>query len=206
MRYDLTTEAGRRAYDAEERDIPGYGGIYSITRDGRHVYSRWFGRRREIAISREAANDFRAIVQLILNGRRRRRRVAHLVILTFKGSRPYPGATVDHIDRNNQNDHVDNLRYLTLAKNSGLSADARRGVTYRSHTEADVLDMRRRHAAGERVASIAASYDIRVAHLYQAMKKTHFSKKDRMERKGPGRETFASVSTAVPVPTDKDVA
>lgn len=42
--------------------------------------------------------------------------VHHLVAKTFNGACP-PGHTIDHIDRNKQNNHINNLRYISHRDN-----------------------------------------------------------------------------------------
>jgi hypothetical protein len=54
-----------------------------------------------------------------------------LVVYNFIGSRPQ-GLQIDHIDRNNQNNQLDNLRYVTPKENSKNTKNFRNGKPRRN--------------------------------------------------------------------------
>ena len=87
-------------------DIEGYEGRYSISNMGR-VYSHWY----EIIMIPQLRNGYPR-VQFKLNGKHKNFTVHNLVWDTFVGNRQGE-LTVDHIDRNPQNNNISNLRLAT---------------------------------------------------------------------------------------------
>jgi len=70
-------------------------------------------------------------VNLYVDGRSRTFHVHTLIALTFLGPRP-AYQVIDHIDRNHQNNSVENLRYLTITESNKNRGRLGKG---KSHTE-----------------------------------------------------------------------
>jgi hypothetical protein len=90
----------------------------------------------------------------------RPRNVAHvhrLVALAFVGPRP-DGAEVCHINGIKRDNRAANLRYGTRSDNQ--QDRTRHGTNGHKLTAADVFVIRERRAAGEKIAAIAADFEI----------------------------------------------
>lgn len=134
----------------EWRAIPGYEGLYSITRDGRvwsHIKKLW----RKLHI----ANSGYITVNLKVKGRQRTLFIHSLVLLTWGPPRPSLEHEVNHCDGDKLNNIVTNLEWMTHPQNIshafsiGLSKQL--GVRHWNArlTEAEVLEIRHRYANGE---------------------------------------------------------
>ncbi|TMZ72777.1 hypothetical protein EMG21_26050 [Klebsiella pneumoniae] len=99
--------------EIEWRDIPGYEGLYQVSNTGefRRV---WANKTTPKALHTDRAGYKRA--KLYKNGKARTVLVAVAVAEAFIGPRP-DGMEVCHNDGNNQNNHVNNLRYDTPLNN-----------------------------------------------------------------------------------------
>lgn len=108
------------------KDIPGYEGIYQastfgnirtvdgkITSNKRYATRRWKSR---ILKGRGDNYNTGKRVNLWKNGKSKDCLVARIVATTFLGFPP-EGFTVNHIDGNRLNNHIDNLEWLSLADN-----------------------------------------------------------------------------------------
>lgn len=108
------------------KDIPGYEGIYQassfgnirtcdgkITSNKRHGVRHW---RSRILKGRGDNPKTGKRVNLWKYGKPKEFLVARLVALTFFGAPP-DGYTVNHIDGNRFNNHIDNLEWLSRADN-----------------------------------------------------------------------------------------
>lgn len=81
---------------------------------------------------------------------------ARIICDAWHGPAPFPGAFVDHINRNRRDDRPENLRWVTPAENAIRGTDhhnARLAPT-------DIIDIINRRAQGKTQASIAASYNL----------------------------------------------
>ena len=87
----------------ELTDIPGYQGLYAITKDG-DVWSYISNK----FLSPYIKNGY-LIVTLFKNKQRKKWFVHRLLALTYIPN-PENKATVDHIDRNPLNNNIENLR------------------------------------------------------------------------------------------------
>lgn len=130
----------------EWRDIPGYEGLYRVSRAGRiwsvpRVVSTSHGRYRPIEgriLKPLVTRQGYLRVALSKNGRRAHLFVHRLVALAFLGEPP-AGTVVCHNDGNPQNNHVANLRWDTQSNNQldavyhGTHAKSRRKVCPRGH-------------------------------------------------------------------------
>jgi hypothetical protein len=159
-------------YPNEEwRDIPRSIG-YQASNLGR-IRSRWVsgkGRRGSylgdawhVLKPHRMANG-KQLVSILVDGVRKTRSVHQLVLEAFVGPRP-PDMECRHLDGNPANNRLDNLAWGTHQENID---DKRRHGTNRygeDHplsylTEADVVAIRERRAAGERVGDISRSTGI----------------------------------------------
>jgi hypothetical protein len=108
------------------KDVPGYEGIYQastfgnirtvegkITSSKRYATRRWKSR---ILKGRGERYNPGKRVSLWKDGKVKDWLVARLVATTFLGVPP-DGFTVNHIDGNRLNNHIDNLEWLSLADN-----------------------------------------------------------------------------------------
>lgn len=165
--------------DEEWRDVPGYEGFYSVSS---------FGRVRREAVPGSThptqhllkpglTRGYRS-VRLIKGGRVKFWTVHKLVALAFVGPRP-DSYVVNHKDGDKLNNRPENLEYCTNddnmrhASETGLmSSGARHGLLTkiatlrgeRHHlakvTEAQVLDIRHKHAQGQSFHSLSREYRI----------------------------------------------
>jgi hypothetical protein len=146
---------------SERRAIPGHGGAYAVTSDGRVFTTRpHSGRHRPLSITDHPPRELRGT---LLNGYRRVELnseagrkcifVHRLVAEAFIG--PYPdGLVINHKDGNQLNNHASNLEYVTQAENvrhswrTGLvkGGEARGAAKL---TEAQVLMIRSRYESGK---------------------------------------------------------
>lgn len=107
----------------EWKDIPGWEGLYCASNFGRflalsRIVPKHHGHRRvepHLLIPSIHRNGY--IKLTFCAGRKRKTVLAHrLVAMTFIPN-PYNKPTIDHIDRNRQNNKVENLRWCTLSEN-----------------------------------------------------------------------------------------
>lgn len=68
-------------------------------------------------LSQKTAKDKAMRVELWKDGKHKTVLVHRIVALTFLGEPPEPDMTVNHIDGNRKNNHVENLEWLSLADN-----------------------------------------------------------------------------------------
>lgn len=106
------------------KDIKGYEG-YQVSNKGRirtcnkTTYSQLHGIRhwKDRIIKQKTAQDKAMRVELWKDGKGKTVLVHRIVALTFLGEPPQPNMTVNHIDGNRKNNHVENLEWLSLADN-----------------------------------------------------------------------------------------
>jgi hypothetical protein len=117
-------------------DIPGYDGMYRISKDGDIIsLKRSTIQKRKIQTNK---NGYSYIV-LTANGIPKVEFIHRLLYRTFVGEIP-ENLVIDHIDRNQKNNSIDNLRLVTMSVNSqnisrvinakGASYDKRKKVWY----------------------------------------------------------------------------
>ena len=106
------------------KDIKGYEG-YQVSSEGRirthnkttytekHGIRHWQNR----ILSQKTAKDKAMRVELWKDGKHKTVLVHRIVALTFLGEPPEPNMTVNHIDGNRKNNHIENLEWLSLADN-----------------------------------------------------------------------------------------
>ena len=157
------------------RVIPGYpryaidesGTVLSICFIGRMGKNRlWSDATRVKPLTDSGGYQF---VRLTHDGCRRRIFVHRLVLLTFVSPCP-DGMQCRHLDGNKDNNHVSNLEWGTKSQNErdkilhgtfGIGED---GGNAKLKT-ADVLEIRRRAANGERTVDIAKDFTVHPGHI-----------------------------------------
>lgn len=159
----------------EWRPVEGYGGAYEVSNLGRvrsfKVWGSWGATSEAYRILKPATHNSRKrgtnYLKVILcrNGERHQRLVHRLVLEVFVGPPPTLVHQAAHRDGDAQNNRVDNLYWATPAENA--ADNVRLGVSARGElqgnaklTTADVLEIRRRVAAGEVQHRVAADYGI----------------------------------------------
>lgn len=125
--------------------------------------ARCQGSRQQILKpARTARKTWRWQVAFSAAGRRRSFTVAQVVALAFLGPRS-PEKEINHKDGDRLNDRADNLEYVMLQQNRehAVRFDLMSHVTRRSKlTPQDVVEIRRRRAAGESRRSVAVAFGI----------------------------------------------
>ena len=94
------------------KDIKGYDGKYQISTKGR-VWSV----NRQIYLKQKDVNGYKKVCLMAPNGKKKYEYVHRLVALHFIDN-PEGKPEVDHIDRNRENNNVENLRWLTKSENN----------------------------------------------------------------------------------------
>lgn len=112
-------------------------------------------------------------------GDRRLVRVHVLVAETFIGPRP-AGMQIAHADGNPTNNAIGNLRYATAGENNRDKIAHGRSLRGAAHNMArlaaeQVLEIRRRAAAGEHVPSLAVEFNISRRHAYQIVERVRWA-------------------------------
>lgn len=109
------------------KDIPGYEGLYQISNYGNvkrlkfahvdtHGNTTWINKEKIL----KPKKDKKGYLFVRLgNGTKQTKnfKIARLVACCFISSPPFEKAQVDHIDRNNQNNMVENLRWVSNKEN-----------------------------------------------------------------------------------------
>ena len=95
--------------------VPGFGGEFEVSRDGkvRNVITQ-----RHLVACPSKSRQNRLKISLYRYGQRHSFWVARLVLMAHVGPPPFPGAEADHIDFNTQNDCVENLEWVTRQENA----------------------------------------------------------------------------------------
>jgi hypothetical protein len=99
------------------KSIPGYVGSYSISKSGKVRNDR-----TNKTLKWSVSTEHYPSVELWVNNKRKRIAIHILVALTYIGERPN-GTEVMHLDGNNQNPALDNLRYGSKGCNAAFKID-----------------------------------------------------------------------------------
>jgi len=145
------------------KDIPGYEGMYQAST---------FGNIRECATQRilpQYSHETKGGKYYLRCGFSHVCHIVHRLIAVTFIANPENKRYVDHIDFNEQNNHVENLRWVTAKENTAHSVDDGRiylksGMTGNSHpkskfTEVEVREMKRMRSMGIRYKKIAALFN-----------------------------------------------
>lgn len=143
----------KEALDAGVKDIPGYEGRYSISRDGR-VWS-WLGIKWLKGVVKGNNKPYE-YVTLSIDNIPRSVKICVLVLETYIGPRPL-GMFALHRD-DTLRDHLDNLYWGTRQQNLEDSWINSRVKTKLG--ESDVREIRRRSELGESRASLGREYGV----------------------------------------------
>lgn len=94
------------------RDVPGYSGIYSVSRDGR-IFSHTSNRE----MSKTPDRDGYLLVSLSNCGRVKKAKIHRVVIESWGDVRPSPKHECNHINGDKADNRVENLEWVTRAQN-----------------------------------------------------------------------------------------
>lgn len=138
---------------------------YAIQRDG----VVWTCRKRPAWVrKRLCRNDGYLAVKLHVGGKQICKRVCVLVLLTYKGPKPFPKAVCRHLDGVKDNNTDTNLEWSTVTQNNRDTVLHGRHFTARGvescHaklTNEQVLEIRKRCEAGEVHERIAEDYGVK---------------------------------------------
>jgi hypothetical protein len=106
----------------EWRAIPGFEGLYSVSRSGevrRDIPTRGFGGRARagrVMSQKLCANGYRSVSLYPEQGKQQQIHVHRLVASAFLGVPPR-GLVVNHKDGDKANNHLENLEYVTPSQN-----------------------------------------------------------------------------------------
>ncbi len=152
------------------RTVPGFGGMYSVTADGRV----WSVRLQRFLNPSRHSQGYRE-VRVTQDGVKKTVLVHRLVALAWVPN-PCPESwkCVNHLNGDKTDNRVENLEWCDHGMNqrhavaTGLNkptdahreAARRMGLATRSLSEDQVREMRQRHASGQTVVSIAREFSI----------------------------------------------
>ena len=126
---------------------------------------------RQLVLCRTGSGRRYPSVLLHAGGKRRTRHVHRLVLEAFLGPCP-EGREACHNDGDATNNNLSNLRYDTRsAHQQDIIRHGRRprGITAYGGklTDADVMEIRRRHAAGESQTDLGKCYSVTQTHIWR---------------------------------------
>lgn len=154
--------------EKEWRDIPGYEGLYKISKDG-DVYSVI----SDILLKTHMRKDGYLAFGLYKDGKRKTCYVHRTVALAFIGKRP-DGLCVNHKDGVKTNNRVDNLEYITQGENvehavrMGLSNYKGENSYFSKLINSDINKIRRLLDSRKfSVLEIAKMFDVKANTIYR---------------------------------------
>lgn len=128
----------------DSKPVPGFEGLYSVSRDGQ-VYNDKTGR-----VLAHQPKDGYSRVLFRKGGKRKSMYVGHVVLLAFVGPRPAKHKC-QHLDGDVNNNRLSNLAWVPR--------DTRKhGAGVRKLTDGQVLELRLRRAAGEKIRVLAEEF------------------------------------------------
>lgn len=146
----------------EWRDIPSYEGRYAITRDGRvwshgGSFANQYNKPRWL--SRSISNNGYPIVILQKGPRQKRTFLVHrLVILVWGPPQPSPKHECNHRNGIKTDASIGNLEWVLRWENFQHAMTT--GLMHARFTAADIIQIRQRHADGERAAELAREFNV----------------------------------------------
>lgn len=161
--------------EEEWRPCPDYEGLYEVSSDGRVRNSRtgYVIKARRGSCGYAEVGLFRSVKD---GGNHRTKSVkVHRLVARAFVPNPEDKREVNHIDTNRMNPAAANLEWMDKYENHAHSASLGK---YRAETNPKrakklppeaIEDCRRRRAAGESVASLAAAYDVTDVSIYRVL-------------------------------------
>lgn len=158
------------------KDIPWANGFYEVSNLGRvrskqRIYMRGNG-RQFTASARDVPthwHDGYQRVRLNVPGFPKWHTVQKLVMETFEGPRP-PGMLIRHLDGDSTHNAFSNLRYGTNAENQAdrlAHGTANIHVASRVLNDSQIVEMRKRRAAGEGLKALSGDYGVTKSYVTQ---------------------------------------
>lgn len=158
------------------KSVPGFGGLYEASSEGRIRNVRIFGRGKSgpklNTLWVEKENYLRVALR---KNKKARHYYVHTVILdTFIGPKP-EGCVACHNDGDGKNNRIENLRWDTQKNNE---ADKRKHGTAMlgpKHHQAklsylDIKEILRRHRLGEKTKILAADFEVTTATISRTVR------------------------------------
>ena len=152
--------------------IPGFPG-YEASDDGNvrsldRVVEFRDGRRRRFSGKVLKPNKWREYRVLVLrdeDGRRRTALVARFVLMAHRGPKPFPAAVIRHLNDDSSDDRLENLAWGTRLENTADRIRNGNDFCGEKHprsllTDADVVAIREKVAAGRRQREVAVRYGV----------------------------------------------
>ena len=99
----------------EFRKIPSLKFMYEVSEDGRIFRNVKSKKQNKIKVDYHHSKAGYCVTFVNIKGVTKRIMIAHVVAECWLGEKP-EGLEVDHIDRNSQNNHYSNLRYVTKSE------------------------------------------------------------------------------------------
>lgn len=167
--------------DVEYREVPDFPG-YLVSSDG-EVWTLWkskgpglyLGTTRKRLVGGINSRGYRHVILCDGHKNRKMWRVSRLILTVFSGPCP-TGHVCAHNDGDRTNNRLSNLRWTTQRDNN---EDKRKHGTWQagekhgraSLTDAQVIELRRRHQNGECLKALAGEYNQKYANAYLIVNK-----------------------------------
>lgn len=154
----------------EARPVPGFEGVFWVSRDGRVA-----GRRgRWLTPSIDKAGYHRACTMVDGKGQKV---LIHRAVLSAWGPRPSGEATlhVHHKDFSRANNDISNLEWVTQRENNAYSREAgRHSIAEEKNPKSKltaemVLDIRRRHREGAPIAQLVQEFPVNWCSVWRVV-------------------------------------
>lgn len=179
----MSDEPAMAAFLASEewRDVLAYGGLYQVSDQGRvrslRHRTQWWDRLRDEPRILWATSSGRGYlsVRLFTNLQGRRHYVHVLVLTAFSGPAP-PGHLARHLNGRMMDNRASNLAWGTPAENAADRTAHGTQMRGEGHTgavlaAADVVEIRKRYAAGETQPSIATAFGVSPSNVSRIVRR-----------------------------------
>lgn len=139
------------------KPVPGYESRYMVSNHARVMSLRYKKRKDEVGYLKPILrkNGY-VVVNLMKNGKMKQFRLHRLVAEAFLGP---TDLTIDHIDGNKQNNHLDNLQILSSQDNSRKSFEGSK-ASWATINEEIVRKIKTDIAAGIKLKDISERYSV----------------------------------------------